>query len=76
MMLVSRDTLRIVPCFVFTTVGAKRVPLAHSTPQFWHHRMGKRAVSTIETEENFRLLRQLSIFVCQRGYLQSASLLA
>ena len=33
MMLGSKDALRIVPYFVFTTVGAKRVPLAHSTLQ-------------------------------------------
>ena len=34
MMLGSKDVLRIVPYFVFTTVVAKRVPLAHSTLQF------------------------------------------
>ena len=33
MMLGSKDALRIVPYFVFTTVGVKRVPLAHSTLQ-------------------------------------------
>ena len=32
-MLKLKDALRIVPYFVFTTVGAKRVPLVHSTPQ-------------------------------------------
>ena len=32
-MLGSKDALRIVPYFVFTTVGVKRVPLAHSTLQ-------------------------------------------
>ena len=32
-MLKLKDALRIVPYFVFTTVGAERVPLVHSTPQ-------------------------------------------
>ena len=31
--IILKDALRIVPYFVFTTVGAKHVPLAHSTPQ-------------------------------------------
>ena len=31
--MILKDALRIVPYFVFTTVGAKRVPLVHSTPQ-------------------------------------------